>query len=83
MGKKERAKDLKNLTHVTHHLNSHSVNRRLKAIKHLQQINFQIMYNYINIFDFLTTGFFGCDQEILVIFWMLKPELAQKINRFS
>lgn len=43
-----------------------------------------MMYNYTNnIFDFLTTGFFGCDQEILVIFWILKPELAQKINQYD
>lgn len=41
------------------------------------------MYNYINVFDFLTTGFFVCDQKILVILRILKPELAQKINRFS
>lgn len=33
-GQKERAKDFTSLTHVTHHLNSHSVNRRSKANKH-------------------------------------------------
>lgn len=32
------------------------------------------------IFDFLTTGFFGCDQEILVILYTLKLELAQKMK---
>lgn len=31
--KKKRAKGFKDLTHVTHHLNSHSVNRRSKANK--------------------------------------------------
>lgn len=30
-GQKERAKGFKDLTRVTHHLNSHSVNRRSKA----------------------------------------------------